>query len=348
MLTIPIELPVLVFFHWPLIDGAKNRSKNCFSNRAGKTLRSFQIRSTWFCTALGTELGMEPGIKPGIRLTRPTGLFKDNSSLILMGLSLFFVTLQLAPFAPFAKPAFAADAECWDSEILHPIEPGNYWTSDLNGGDPYTSLITDEIETISGVSTNTLLYSEGEGSGDKVFLVNNDDGLLFYGMYTPRIDLDDGSHLSNCYTYFFPPMVVLEAEICLDDVIFSSGRVDYYCSGRKVGEARYETEREVVAVQEKTVPFGTYDMIRVKDRLSFFAGNTKEESIGKTWYIPGVGEGKSKADTSQGIMDTRLIDTNLTPVPEPTASACGLTFLATMQTLVFIRKLGFGRSRSCA
>jgi hypothetical protein len=109
--------------------------------------------------------------------------------------------------------------------------------------------------------------------------------------------------------------------------------VDYYCDGEKVLEAYYSSVRNVVSVEEVRVRFGTYDAVRIEETATVLAGDVEEVVTSTTWYLPGVGELKVITDSSEGRSTTRLTDTNLTPVPEPSTAACVATVLATLAIL---------------
>jgi hypothetical protein len=135
-----------------------------------------------------------------------------------------------------------------------------------------------------------------------------------------------------------PALQILSGEVEIEDEITSSGDADLWYEDYGTFSLDYSAVANVVEFEEVTVPYGTFEALRVEWELTIsgriggqFVSETETATV---WLLPGVGELKSNNSPSGDTITSELVATTLVPVPEPNARVAGVAALLAISSCV--------------
>ena len=187
-----------------------------------------------------------------------------------------------------------------------PLKDGYSWTYQDTGPFGiynYTETVLPGTKIIKGVETKIVEDSDG----DYTYATSDINGVRLHGFHFPPDD----------FMYFDPPMVLLKGTMTIPDTFASTGLVELIFGSQGTAYLNYTYRVTVEGKEAITVPAGTYETVRTGYELRLF-GNTEgtifdETEVGTDWQAKYIGLIKEVHTDSDGITESVLVSTNITP-----------------------------------
>lgn len=201
----------------------------------------------------------------------------------------------------------------------YPLDAGNYWTFQFDNrpeGTTDTTTVLPSTVSVDGVPTKVLQY---EG-GSKEYYTSDETGIRLH-QYVASPDP---------VTRLDPPAVIANGTVNIPEVIFSDGLIVFEGLNINDYDAFYDTISEVLGLETVTVPFGTFEAVKVKFTFTISAfiiptsQNIDIVTESTYWLVHQLGPVKQHIRRERDFeveLDTTgvLVDTNIEPpiVEEP-------------------------------
>ena len=200
-----------------------------------------------------------------------------------------------------------------------PLDAGNYWTFQFDNrpeGTTDTTTVLPGTAQVAGVPTKVLQYEGGS--------------IEYYTSDAEGIKLHQYQAGFDPVTRLDPPAVIANSTINIPEAILSEGLIVFEGLDINAYEAFYDTHTEVLDLETVTVPFGTFEAVKVKFtfEISAFIYNTTQNIDVLTestyWFVHQLGPVKQHIRRERDFVEDLnttgvLVDTNIEPpiVEEP-------------------------------
>jgi hypothetical protein len=205
----------------------------------------------------------------------------------------------------------------------------------VNGLNLQTETVLPGFFDVNGAATQAIETTGGELSGTRVFVSGGESGIRTHRVFTPDLFIDGVGFLDLTAT-FIPP-ILFPLSFCIGDVIEHDGTVLFEFSDDTAFTSNVSETRRPTSLEEITVPFGTFETLKFQEVSRFFGtvGGTPIETIATAvvWNEGGLGTVRSEVSLDGETDVAVLVDTNRTPVPEPSPLILGLSALAALAGL---------------
>jgi len=224
-----------------------------------------------------------------------------------------------------------------DCRLLMPITDGAFWEVQVDGVTGITLEVLPGSSKVNGIPTRVILMTGGPVSGAREYLTNDETGarlhrVSYSDLYIPGMGSIDTSLTLD------PALQMLFSEVEIGDEITSSGDAALYYEGYGTFSLDYSAVANVVNLEQVTVPYGTFEALRVEWELTMsgwigwqFVSESESATV---WLLAGVGELKSITSSSGETITSELVSTTLVPVPEPGARLASIAALLAISSCV--------------
>lgn len=203
------------------------------------------------------------------------------------------------------------------AETHHPLVIGHAWEYREAGNVSVTESV-DAAEEILGAPTLRVTQSGGSHAGATEHLSNDASGLRVHRQFLPGAE---GGTMT-----WSPPLVVAPPEADVGTTSQQQGSTTVVLPGLGTFGFSYDSDLVVVSREPRSVPFGTFDAVRIDLVTTVYgpipgAGFFSETISQSHWYAEDVGV------IAYDTPETELRELVTTNVPEPNASALAVAAL---------------------
>lgn len=226
----------------------------------------------WGITSLLGFTPRQPGGNGVYTATVPVPVVSSEGTLSYTAFAQNPIEFAFAPIAPVAitlgpPPGNFAAAD------LFPTAAGSAWTYRDPFGAQQTTTVQPGLVDINGTPTTEFRRTDGRAR----FWTNDAQGIRFHEERIPA------TGLTGTYT---PPFQVTAATVTLGQTVTTTGTITVIQTGQPDVVLPYTSTFTAEALENVTVPAGTFLAVRIHGTIAFTGGGTR---IVTSWAVPGVG-----------------------------------------------------------
>lgn len=220
-----------------------------------------------------------------------------------------------------------ADAAGIPTATYLPLQDGNSWTYEQEGGGTSTETVLPGTVDVNGTPTKMLQTSDGS----QTFLTNDASGIRQHRLRDPEFFIE-GLGTFDATVTFSPPLTFVPATATLGQTVDSNGTATFLVLGFPQVDLAYSASSTLEALETVTVPYGTFTAVKIVTVLTIvgtIGTETLNETVTQTnWVADHIGV--VKADEF-GLGVESLSSTTVTP-PSIALSASVLPGSRAVQT----------------